>query len=123
MNLGIVIVSHSKDIAKGTFDLIQEVAKDVLIGYAGGTTDGLIGTSFDEILDVINTHPAQKILAFFDLGSARMNINLTQEMTDKEVIVFNVPLVEGAYVAAALMQAGASFDEIKHQLDELEIIK
>ena len=48
-DLGIIIVSHSKNIAQGVVDLISEVATDVAITYVGGTEDGGIGTSFDQV--------------------------------------------------------------------------
>ena len=44
-SIGLVIVSHSKNIAEGVVELISEVAKDVPITYVGGTEDGGIGTS------------------------------------------------------------------------------
>ncbi|HAM3400135.1 TPA: PTS mannose family transporter subunit IIA, partial [Listeria monocytogenes] len=46
---GVVIISHSKDVAKGVHDIIKEIAPDVSITHAGGTEDGRIGTSFDAV--------------------------------------------------------------------------
>ena len=46
---GILIVSHSKNLAQGLFDLISQVAADVAISYVGGLDDGSIGTSFEGI--------------------------------------------------------------------------
>ena len=37
---GILIVSHSKNLAQGLFDLISQVAADVAISYVGGLDDG-----------------------------------------------------------------------------------
>ena len=45
----IVLVSHSADIAKGTKDLLEQMVNNVDIKAHGGTEDGSIGTSFDEI--------------------------------------------------------------------------
>ncbi|MBF2631744.1 PTS mannose family transporter subunit IIA, partial [Listeria seeligeri] len=41
---GVVIISHSKDVAKGVHDIIKEIAPDGSITHAGGTEDGRIGT-------------------------------------------------------------------------------
>lgn len=120
---GIVIVSHSKNLAQGVYDLIQEVAKEVDVTFVGGVEEGRIGTSFDGVNNAIESNPCQKLLAFFDLGSARMNLDIVVDMTDKEIEIFRVPIVEGAYTAAALLQAGAQIDAVKAQLKELEIIK
>ena len=105
---GILIVSHSKNLAQGLFDLISQVAADVAISYVGG-------------LDDVNDKDT--ILAFFDLGSARMNLEMVADFSDKEIIINNVPLVEGAYTAAALLQAGADLPNVLLQVRELEIKK
>ncbi|UUX33434.1 dihydroxyacetone kinase phosphoryl donor subunit DhaM [Fundicoccus culcitae] len=120
---GVVIVSHSKHIAQGVYDLVQEVAKDVAVTYVGGTEDGGIGTSFDGALEAIDSNAKDKLLAFFDLGSARLNLELALEMSDKEVTVYSVPLVEGAYTAAALLQVDSPIEAIVEQLDALTINK
>ncbi|MCC9728535.1 PTS mannose family transporter subunit IIA, partial [Streptococcus agalactiae] len=39
------------------------------------------------------------------------------------IIINSVPVVEGAYTAAALLQAGADLDSIQSQLAELTINK
>lgn len=120
---GILIVSHSKNLAQGLFDLISQVAADVAISYVGGLEDGSIGTSFEGIQAALEANPASTILAFFDLGSARMNLELAADFSDKEVLIHNVPLVEGAYTAAALLQAGANLEAVLDQVRELEIQK
>ncbi len=122
-NLGIVIVSHSKNIAQGVIDLISEVAKDISITYVGGTKDGGIGTSFDQVQRAIEENDKDTLLAFFDLGSAKMNLEMVADFTDKEVIINSVPIVEGAYTAAALLQAGADLETIRKQLADLNINK
>lgn len=120
---GIVIMSHSKDIAQGVHNLIREVAKDISITFAGGDEDGGIGTSFDAALEMLESNSKEKLMAFFDLGSAKMNLEMAIEMSDKEVTVYSVPVVEGAYTAAALLQADADMAMIEAQLDELKINK
>lgn len=121
--LGILIVSHSKHIAQGVYDLVQEVAKDVSITFVGGDPDGGIGTSFDQVQQIVDDNPKEKLLAFFDLGSARMNLEMVTDFSDKEIHIVQVPIVEGTYTAAALIQAGLDQDGILAQLTELEINK
>ena len=121
--LGIVIVSHSKHLAEGLVELISEVAKDVSITSVGGREDGGIGTSFQQVLKAVEDNKQQKLLAFFDLGSARMNLEMVSDFTDKEILINNVPIVEGAYTAAALLQAGANLETIQEQLTKLVINK
>lgn len=122
-DIGIVVVSHSKNIAQGVLDLISEVAKDISITYVGGTEDGSIGTSFDQVQAVVEQNDKDTLLVFFDLGSAKMNLETVADFTDKEIIINSVPIVEGAYTAAALLQAGTDLEAIKSQLTELTINK
>ena len=122
-NYGIVIVSHSANIAQGIYDLIQEVAKDVSITYVGGTEEGGIGTSFETASQAMESNSAESLLAFYDLGSAKMNLEMAIEFTTKEVEVFDVPVVEGTYTAAALLQAGVELDTVKAQLAEMKLNK
>ena len=43
--VGIVIVSHSPDVARGTADMVRQmVGEDVPLGYCGGNPDGGLGT-------------------------------------------------------------------------------
>ncbi|MDG3132778.1 PTS-dependent dihydroxyacetone kinase phosphotransferase subunit DhaM [Streptococcus suis] len=122
-DLGIVIISHSKQLAQGIVDIIREVAKDIPLTYIGGTEDDGIGSSFDGVQIAVEANPANKLLAFYDLGSARMNLELVGETTNKELFIQNVAMVEGAYIAAALLQAGVTTDSILKQLEELAIKK
>lgn len=122
-DIGIIVVSHSKNIAQGVIDLISEVAKDVSITYVGGTEDGEIGTSFDQVQQIVEQNDKKTLLAFFDLGSAKMNLELVADFSEKNIIINSVPVVEGAYTAAALLQAGADLDSIQSQLAELTINK
>ncbi|MHA2844554.1 dihydroxyacetone kinase phosphoryl donor subunit DhaM [Streptococcus agalactiae] len=122
-DIGIIVVSHSKNIAQGVVDLISEVAKDVSITYVGGTEDGEIGTSFDQVQQIVEQNDKKTLLAFFDLGSAKMNLELVADFSEKNIIINSVPVVKGAYTAAALLQAGADLDSIQSQLAELTINK
>ncbi|KHD46081.1 dihydroxyacetone kinase phosphoryl donor subunit DhaM [Streptococcus hongkongensis] len=121
--LGIIIVSHSKNLAQGIVDLIDQVAKDVAITYVGGNQDDEIGTSFEQVQEIIEANTANELLAFFDLGSARMNLEMACDFSEKEIQIMSVPIVEGSYTAAALIQAGVDKNGILEQLNELEIKK
>lgn len=119
MSLGITLVSHVSDIAEGLPKLLKQVAKDVPITTAGGTNDGDIGTSMEKIMTAFSENDADEILAFYDLGSAKMNLEMAMEMSDKKVHLYNAAFIEGAYTAASLIQAGFSLDDIEKQLKPL----
>lgn len=121
MTLGITIVSHVPEIAVGIEKLIKQVAKDVPLTLAGGTNDNDIGTSMDKIIKAFNENQADEILAFYDLGSAKMNLDMAVEFSDKKVHLYNTALIEGAYTAASLLQANVPLIEIEKQLQPLVV--
>ena len=53
--VGIVIVSHSAQLAAGVVDLVKLIAADCPIAAAGGLEDGSFGTSYERILNAIET--------------------------------------------------------------------
>ena len=121
MSLGITLVSHSPKIVAGLSDLLSQVAKDVSITIAGGTEQNDIGTSMDKILTAFEENKADEILAFYDLGSAKMNLEMAQEFASKKVHLYDVAFIEGAYTAATLLQAGVDLSTIEAQLAPLKI--
>ena len=48
---------------------------------------------------------------------------MVADFSDKSIMINRVPIVEGAYTASALHQAGAELSVIQTQLAELEINK
>ncbi|MCT7683768.1 MAG: dihydroxyacetone kinase phosphoryl donor subunit DhaM [Lactobacillus iners] len=121
MSLGITLVSHSPKIVAGLSDLLSKVAKDVSITIAGGTEQNDIGTSMDKIMTAFEENKADEILAFYDLGSAKMNLEMAQEFASKKVHLYDVAFIEGAYTAATLLQAGVDLSTIEAQLAPLKI--
>ncbi|BDR56270.1 dihydroxyacetone kinase phosphoryl donor subunit DhaM [Xylocopilactobacillus apis] len=121
MSLGILIVSHVSDIAKGLNTLVKQVAQDVPITFAGGTDDNGVGTSLNKIQQALSDNSADEILAFYDLGSAKMNLEMAIEMSDKKIHLYDVALIEGTYTAASLLQANVDLNTIESQLQPLKI--
>ncbi len=119
---GIVLVSHVPEIAEGLTALLKEIAKDVSITFAGGTDEGEIGSSFDKISEAVANNEADEILAFYDLGSAKMTLDMVMELSDKKIHLLDAAMVEGAYTAATLAQGNTSLEDILNQI-ELLIVK
>ncbi len=123
IGIDLVIVSHSKHIAECVVELISKVAKDVLITYGGGTESGGIGTSFDQVDRVVSENPADTLLVFFDLGSAKMMLNMVTDFSDKSISINSVPIVEATYIVGSLLHSDAKLSVIQKQLAELEMNK
>jgi dihydroxyacetone kinase phosphotransfer subunit len=123
--VGIVIVSHSRDIAKGTADMIRQmVGKEIKVAYCGGNPDGGLGTNVSLIIDAINDVWSPKGVAILvDLGGAETNSEMAVEMLQPEqrsmVVVCNAPIVEGAVMAATEAAGGSSLDQVRAVAEEL----
>lgn len=97
MSLGIVIASHVDKIAEGVYQLLKESAPDVSITYAGGTDDDEVGSSYEKIEAAVNDQTAETIYCFYDLGSAKMTLDMVSEMSDKNIKIVDAAFIEGAY--------------------------
>lgn len=118
---GMIIVSHSQDVAKGIVDILQEVASDLSITYAGGSDVGGIGTNFEAIEKAIKANDSNDLLAFYDLGSAKMNLEMVKDLVDKEITIYDTPILEGAYAAAALLQVDVPRETVNKELEKIRM--
>jgi PTS hybrid protein len=123
--VGIVIVSHSPDVARGTADMVRQmVGTEVPLAWCGGTPDGGLGSSVEAILRAIDAAWSdQGVAILVDLGGAETNSEMAVEMLPPErrsrVVVCNAPIVEGAVIAATEASGGASLDQVKRTAEEL----
>ena len=123
--VGIVIVSHSRDIAKGTADMVRQmVGNEVKVAFCGGDPDGGLGTNVASICDAINTAWSPKgVAVLVDLGGAETNSEMAVEMLQADrrdrVVVCNAPIVEGAVMAATEAAGGSSLDQVRAVAEEL----
>lgn len=118
---GILVVSHVQEVAEGIVKLVQEVAQDVSITYAGGTDDGGIGSSFDKINQAVEDNEANELFAFYDLGSAKMTLEMVMDLSEKKIYLMDTAFVESTYTAAVLTQGDTSYDAIIEQLNPLKV--
>lgn len=117
MTVGLVIVSHSADLAGGVAQLAGQMAPDVAIEAAGGGEDGSLGTDFDKISAALGrAESGAGVVVLYDLGSAVLTTETALEFLDPDdaarIIVVDAPLVEGALAAAVSAQAGDGRDAV-----------
>ncbi|MBU5594518.1 PTS-dependent dihydroxyacetone kinase phosphotransferase subunit DhaM [Amphibacillus sp. MSJ-3] len=120
-SIGIIITSHVEELARGVYLLLKESAPDVSITYAGGTDDGDIGSSFDKIQAAVEENDCDELFAFYDLGSAKMTLEVVQDTSEKKIHLMDTALIEGSYTTAALLQGNYKLADIKNQLTPLVI--
>jgi PTS hybrid protein len=119
--VGIVVVSHSREIASGTVALAGQMAgPDVRIEGAGGTEDGRLGTNADRVRAAIDAADAgDGVIVLGDLGSAILTARAVLAGEDEErVRLVDAPLVEGAVAAAVTASAGLGLDEVASAAQE-----
>ncbi|WP_125982196.1 PTS sugar transporter subunit IIA domain-containing protein [Loigolactobacillus iwatensis] len=121
MSLGIIIVTHTPEMAEGLARLLRHIAKSVPVTFAGGNSMGQIGTSMSQVQLAVNTNEATELLAFYDFGSARRNVELASAFSTKPIHLYDVALVEGAHTAAVGLQAGVDRAGLDKQLLALQV--
>ena len=124
-NVGIVIVSHSPDVAKGAADMVRGmVGNEVPLAWCGGDPDGGLGTSVEKITAAIDAAWSEAGVALLvDLGGAETNSEMAIEFLSEErkgkVVVCNAPIIEGAVMAATEASGGSLLDEVRGTAEEL----
>ncbi|NJN14943.1 MAG: PTS-dependent dihydroxyacetone kinase phosphotransferase subunit DhaM [Oscillochloris sp.] len=113
--IGLLIISHSAEIARGVKSLAEQMTRgQVRIAAAGGTLDGELGTSIDRITVALGEMTnVSEVLALVDMGSAVMSAEMALELSGLPHRISAAPLVEGALVAAVeLMRPDASLEAV-----------
>jgi PTS hybrid protein len=116
--VGIVVVSHSAQIAAGTVELARQMAgPELRIEGTGGIADGSLGTDAAAIMAAIEAADGGAgVLVLVDLGSAVLATQTALELLGEEVAgrvrLSGGPLVEGAVVAALQASIGDPLDVV-----------
>ena len=126
--VGIVIVSHSPDVARGTADMVRQmVGTEVPLAHCGGNPEGGLGTSIEKIMAAIDEAWSQAgVVILVDLGGAETNSEMAIEMLPADrkskVAICNAPIVEGAVMAATESWGGATLSGVRATAEELSAV-
>jgi dihydroxyacetone kinase phosphotransfer subunit len=118
--VGIVVVSHSQQIASGTAELAGQMAgPEVRIQAAGGDAAGGLGTDGDRVRAAIEQADAGAgVVVIGDLGSAILTVRAVLEGGNGHVALADAPLVEGAVAAAVAASAGLELRDVLRSAEE-----
>lgn len=126
--VGVVVVSHSAELADATVRLVARLANMPGDGprllAAGGLADGSIGTDATRIADALVAADAGAgVVVLADLGSAVLAAQTAvEELIEPDlaerVRISRGPIVEGAFVAAVQASAGDALDDVAAAADE-----
>jgi len=135
MTVGLVIVSHSAQLAAGVVELAGQMTQGKTpIAAAGGAVDDVLGTSADKILEAIQSVDGPGgVLVLLDLGSAILSAEMALEMLSDaqrdRVRLSYAPLVEGAVAASLEASLGRSLAQVRQaaektaNVDQLQQLK
>ena len=123
--VGIVVVSHSREVAKGTIDMVRQMVGDEIpMAYSGGNAEGGLGTDVASIIEAIKkAWSPHGVAILVDLGGAETNSEMAVEMLPADwrdkVVVCNAPIVEGAVMAATESAGGGTLQAVRATAEEL----
>lgn len=123
--VGIVIVSHSPDVARGAAEMVRQMVGDeVPCASCGGNSDGGLGTDPAQIQAAIaKVWSPAGVAVFVDLGGAEMNAEVAIELMESEraerVRICNAPVVEGAVIGAVEASGGSTLDAVCAAAEEM----
>ncbi|MCL4560056.1 MAG: dihydroxyacetone kinase phosphoryl donor subunit DhaM [Chloroflexi bacterium] len=127
--VGMVIVSHSRELANSLVNLVQQVANaDIPLAVAAGVGPDRseFGTDAVEIMDAIQSvYSADGVVILMDLGSAVLSAQMALDLLPPEIAegvhFCGAPIVEGSIAAAVQIGLGSDAQtvcqEAMHALD------
>lgn len=104
--IGIVLISHSYELAQGLLSMTQQAGHDrIKVAAAGGVDEHTVGTNAERIYAAIEqAYSPDGVLILYDLGSALLSTQIALEMLPPErqrnILLSKAPFVEGAVIAA-----------------------
>ncbi|MBE2198979.1 MAG: phosphoenolpyruvate--protein phosphotransferase [Anaerolinea sp.] len=121
--VGIVIVSHSKNLAIGVQELAQQMTpQTVPIAVAGGVDDPEhpIGTDAIKVYEAIyEVYSEDGVLVLMDLGSALLSAETALDLLPAEmcerIILCAAPLVEGAMSAVVQAAVDGTLEQVAQE--------
>jgi len=120
--VGIVLVSHSFELAHGLAALTSQLAGDeVRVEPAGGGPNGTLGTTDDTVRAAIaRADRGQGVVVLADLGSSVLTVRhlLEEGHGNGHVRLVDAPFVEGAIAAAVTSSAGQDLEDVVHAAEE-----
>ena len=123
--VGIVIVSHSAEVARGTVEMVRQmVGQEVPVAGCGGNPAGGLGTDVGSIVKAIKeVWSPRGVAVLVDLGGAETNSEMAIEMLPEDwrsrVVICNAPIVEGAVMAATEAAGGGTLEQVRATAEEL----
>jgi phosphoenolpyruvate---glycerone phosphotransferase subunit DhaM len=118
--VGVVVVSHSAEIARGVVELAGQMAGgEVRLEGVGGDSHGTLGTDEGRVREAIHrADDGDGVAILADLGSAVLTIRHILESGNGGLRLADAPVVEGAVAAAVIASMGLPLDAVVKAAEE-----
>jgi PTS hybrid protein len=125
--VGIVLVSHSAELARGAARLAEQVSGGtVAIIAAGGTDDDDLGTSAAKVSRGLSlADSGAGVVVLPDMGSAVLTVRavLDDHGDETGVLLVDAPFVEGAVAATVTAAAGGDVKAVAAAAEEARHVR
>ncbi|MCL7493131.1 dihydroxyacetone kinase phosphoryl donor subunit DhaM [Streptomyces sp. MCA2] len=124
--VGIVLVSHSAELATGLRLLVGQIGSDAVpVVTAAGTDDGRIGTSYELVLNAIeDADRGAGVVVLPDLGSSVLTTRtVLDDHPRPDVVIVDAPFVEGAVAAVVAAASGADLHTVVKSAEEARHVR
>ena len=124
--VGIVLVSHSAELAQGAAHLAAQVSGGmVTIIAAGGTDEGDLGTSAAKVTRGLRlADSGAGVVVLPDLGSAVLTVRaVLEDHGGQSVLLADAPFVEGAVAATVTAAAGGDIKAVAAAAEEARHVR
>lgn len=121
--IGVLVVSHCGEVAKGIARIASEVAGsaagEVEISGVGGNDEGGLGVSVSKVFDALNgmLPKCDGVLIVPDIGSSILSsrgaIAMLEPADASRVAIANAPILEGAVFAVVEASAGSDLETVE----------
>jgi multiphosphoryl transfer protein len=122
--VGIVVVSHSPELARAAVELALQMIKGSAprIEIAAGTSDDRLGTDPAAVAEaIVAADDGEGVVVIMDLGSAVLSADHALELLPEpgiQVRLVPAAFVEGIFAAAISAAAGAQLDAVARDAEE-----
>ena len=119
--VGIVVVSHSSELAQGLAALAGQMAgPDVRVEPAGGLPNGDLGTDEDRVRAALKAaDQGDGVVVLGDLGSAILTVrHVLERHGNGHVRLVDAPFVEGAVAAAVTASADLPLEDVARSAED-----
>jgi dihydroxyacetone kinase phosphotransfer subunit len=122
--VGIVVVSHSSDLARAAVSLALQMVHGPAprIEVAAGTSDDRLGTDAARVADaIVAADDGAGVVVIMDLGSAVLSAELAVELLPDpgiETRLVSAAFVEGIFAAVIAAAGGASLDAVARDAEQ-----